>query len=433
MPAMERIRTHRRVVVDDRPLALAIGHRLRQARLAAGLTQQQLAGDRYTKAYISALENGIAKPSMAALNYLAPRLGKSASEMLADPSPAWTRVEADLALTTGDPGTALTLYRGLLETAQERGVRAGLQTAVAEALCRLDRPAEAIGPASEAARSFAELGREGDRAWAEYWLASAHTQQDNPDEARSLMRGVLDRVRAGLDLGPDFQTKVLIGLGMVATSQGEHGPALAYLEEARGLAEELDTRRRGTFLSTLARAYRVAGDLEAAIRVGLQALALLRAAESDLEAGLVENHLALAHLSNGNVGRALETVRAARATAGPDPILQSHLTDTEAQIQLEAAAPDIALALAAEALELATTGGHQKPALDALTTQARALSALGRHEEAAAAFARAAELADAGAPVSRRRAIYSAWADTLATLGRHDEAYALARRALASG
>ena len=66
------LKTRRRVVVDQRALAQAIGTRIRAARLAAQLTQQELAGDRYTKAYISALELGHAKPSMAALDYLRP-------------------------------------------------------------------------------------------------------------------------------------------------------------------------------------------------------------------------------------------------------------------------------------------------------------------------------------------------------------------------
>jgi tetratricopeptide (TPR) repeat protein len=421
------------VVVDDRPLALAIGQRLKQARLAVGLTQQQLAGERYTKAYISALENGIAKPSMAALNYLAPRLGRTASDILSDPSAAWARIEADLAVAGGDWESALPAFIGLLEATQERAARAELQTSIAECLCRLDRPTEAVRPASEAVRLFAELGRSAERARAEYWLASSHLQQDNPDEARSLLRGILEAIRNGLDLGGDFETRVLIGLGMVETMQGNHAPALAYLEQARELAEQLDTRRRGTFLSTLARAYRVAGDLEAAIRVGLQALALLRAAESDFEAGLVENHLALAHLANGNAARALDTVRQARSSAGRDPVLLSNLADTEARIQLQRGHPNEALELASDALRLAEEGLSQKSVLDALTTRARALSALERHEDAAAAFEQAAAIADASAPVSRRREIYSAWADSLAALGRHDEAYALARRALSSG
>ena len=103
MPLVDvQTRQRRRVVVDDRPLALSIGARLRVARKRAGLTQQALAGDRYTKAYISALETGVAKPSMAALNYLSGRLGMPASSFISDTETAWTRLEADLRLAQGD-------------------------------------------------------------------------------------------------------------------------------------------------------------------------------------------------------------------------------------------------------------------------------------------------------------------------------------------
>jgi tetratricopeptide (TPR) repeat protein len=423
-------RTRRRVVVDDRPLAHAIGQRLRQARLAAGLTQQQLAGDRYTKAYISALENGIAKPSMAALNYLAPRLGKTASEILADPSSAWARVEADIALAAGRWRDALDGYTSLLERAEDRGTRADLLTGIAEALCRLDRPAEAIRPSSEAARLFGELSREVDRARAEYWLSSAQHQQDNPDEARGILRSILDRTRAGLDIGSDATTRLLIALAMVESFQGQHSAALAYLEEARSVVADMDLRRRGMYLAALASAYRTAGDLEAAIGSGTQALALLRAADAGLEAGLVENQLALAYVANGNIKRARETVRRARAGLGGDERLDAGFADTEAVIELEDGQPARALELADEAIGLAERTDHQKALLDALVTRARALAALGRAEEAATTFERAAALGERAAPASRRRQILSAWADSLAALGRHDEAYALARRAL---
>jgi transcriptional regulator with XRE-family HTH domain len=423
-------RTRRRVVVDDRPLAHAIGQRLRQARTAAGLTQQQLAGDRYTKAYISALENGIAKPSMAALNYLAPRLGKTASEILSDPSSAWARLEADLALAAGRWQDAHDGYAVLLELALERGARADLLSGVAETLCRLDRPAEAIRPATEAAGLFRELDRPADVARAEYWLASAHVQQDNPEEGRAILRSILDRVRAGLDLGPDFATRLLIGLAGVESYHGQPSAALAYLEEARGLAADLDTRRRGAFLAAMASAYRNAGDLEAAIRTGLQALALLRAAESDLEAGLVENQLALAYVAMGSIKRARETIRHARAAGGADERLQSSLVDTEASIELAGGEPARALELADEAISLAERTEHRKALLDGLVTRATALSALGRAEDAATTFEKAAALAEQSAPASRRRQVLSAWADSLAAVGRHDEAYALARRAL---
>ena len=61
---MPRTRVAARAVEKDRELARRIGGRIREARHRAGLTQQQLAGDRYTKAYVSALETGIARPSM---------------------------------------------------------------------------------------------------------------------------------------------------------------------------------------------------------------------------------------------------------------------------------------------------------------------------------------------------------------------------------
>jgi tetratricopeptide (TPR) repeat protein len=429
---MAIIKTRRRVVVDDRPLARSIGTRLRQARLAAGLTQQQLAGDRYTKAYISALENGIAKPSMAALNYIAPRLGTTASEILSDPTVAWARIEADLALASGEWLQAHDAYVALLETASERRARAELLLGIAESLCRLDRPAEAIRPATEAASLFGDLNRQADKTRAEYWLASAHMQQDNPVEARSLLHGALERVRAGLDLGNDFSTRVLIGLATLEAYQGESSKALAYIEEARGLIADLDTRRRGAFLAAVASTYRKNGDLEGAIRTGQQALALLNAAESELEAALVENQLALAYLANGSVAKARATIRHARDGAKSSPRLDAVMADTEASIELDGGNASKAAELADEAIALAERTDHSKALLDALATKARALAALGQNDDAAATFERAAELAEKIGPASRRRQILSAWADTLAALGRHDEAYALARRALAS-
>ena len=71
---MPRTKTTARATESDRELAHRIGQLIREARHRAGLTQQQVAGDRYTKAYVSALETGIARPSMVALNHIAERL-----------------------------------------------------------------------------------------------------------------------------------------------------------------------------------------------------------------------------------------------------------------------------------------------------------------------------------------------------------------------
>ena len=50
------------------------GEKLKQARLAAGLSQRQLCGERITRNMLSQIENGTARPSVPTLQYLADRL-----------------------------------------------------------------------------------------------------------------------------------------------------------------------------------------------------------------------------------------------------------------------------------------------------------------------------------------------------------------------
>ena len=136
--ATSSARTRKVVVVDNSHVARRVGERIRQARARLHLTQAQLAEGRYTAAYISALERGLAKPSMAALTFLSERLGVSIPDLVAEERPAAGRLEADLLLASGKPQEALDRYDALLETAgEDRRNRAELLRGRAEALCRL--------------------------------------------------------------------------------------------------------------------------------------------------------------------------------------------------------------------------------------------------------------------------------------------------------
>ncbi|HEY7355345.1 MAG TPA: helix-turn-helix transcriptional regulator [Ktedonobacterales bacterium] len=64
--------------------AMTIGARVRQARLAAHQTQQQLAGEAYSKSYLSAVERDKMIPSFQALGFLAQRLGLPVSYFLGE-------------------------------------------------------------------------------------------------------------------------------------------------------------------------------------------------------------------------------------------------------------------------------------------------------------------------------------------------------------
>ncbi len=52
-----------------------LGERLRQLRVAAGLTQSELAGDRFSKEYVSQIERGKTRPTKETVEWLAVRLG----------------------------------------------------------------------------------------------------------------------------------------------------------------------------------------------------------------------------------------------------------------------------------------------------------------------------------------------------------------------
>src|SRR5438105_3680857 len=54
---------------------LRLGERLRQLRVAAGLTQTDVAGDHFSKEYVSQIERGKTRPTRETINWLAQRLG----------------------------------------------------------------------------------------------------------------------------------------------------------------------------------------------------------------------------------------------------------------------------------------------------------------------------------------------------------------------
>src|ERR687884_752122 len=52
-----------------------LGDRLRQLRVAAGMTQTDLAGERFSKEYVSQIERGKTRPTSETIEWLAAKLG----------------------------------------------------------------------------------------------------------------------------------------------------------------------------------------------------------------------------------------------------------------------------------------------------------------------------------------------------------------------
>src|SRR5918994_7668179 len=61
-----------------RSAGLRLGDRVRQLRMSAGMTQTELAGDRFSKEYVSQIERGKTRPTQETIQWLAARLGVDA-------------------------------------------------------------------------------------------------------------------------------------------------------------------------------------------------------------------------------------------------------------------------------------------------------------------------------------------------------------------
>lgn len=432
MSTKQARRTRRVVVVDESALARRIGQRIRDARTRRGVSQRELAGDRFTGQYVSSLERGAVKPSMAALNYLAERLGVGVRELLDPPTEPWSRVDADLRLASGDIEEAERLYRDLAQVAPTPGARAEALLGRAEALCRQNRGADAISPAAEALDLFDRAGRPAGAAWATYWLASAQYQTDNVAEARALLDGLLKRMRAGLEVEPGFKLRLLTSLASVVGWGGDHTSALAYLEEGRELIGDLDPRLQAAYYLSLAQNYKQSGDLEAAVRAGNRSLGLYEGLEARLEISVLHNHMALTYMKLGNLKNAIKfaELAASEARVLDDRRSLAWVTETQAEIALEAGEPQRALELCEQALTLGEEAASPETRVAGLLTAAKAQQALNNTDEARSAFQGATEIAKSTGSRARRRQVLAAYADFLTQTGDDKAALAVYREAV---
>jgi tetratricopeptide (TPR) repeat protein len=410
----------------------ALGGRLRDLRLRAGMTQAQLAGERYTGAYISALENGLVRASMAALAYLGERLDVSPEDLLRETAPQWERLEADLQLAAGNWEPAADRYTKLLERRQSKTKTALLLRGRAEAYCRLGRAHDALTDAAAAYEALRQAGSHVDAVYAGYWLAYAHHQLDNVAESRAIAHQLLAEIRAGLSVQADFKVRLLVGLATNESWDGRHDRALAFLEEARALTDELDDRGRASFLFSLANGFAQTGDHEAALRAGSEALGLFEAIDAKREAGSLRNTLAMTNLQLGNVSRAAELATEGRALVERfgDRRLLAHVAETQAQIALAQHDDEAVNHFANEALEVARSTGNGHAEASALLTLARWHRDRSEPAKAEETYAEAATLLRRIGPKARLAEVLREWADLLVTQERHEEAVELLQEAL---
>src|SRR2546429_3908750 len=214
---------------------LRLGERLRQLRVAAGMTQTDLAGDRFSKEYVSQIERGKTRPTEETIKWIANRLGVDAG-FLANGVSADERGRVDAALARAD---------ALLEARRND-----------EALEELERIRAAV-----LATGLSELET---RA-----LSSEATIRIRRGEVREAI-ALLERARA-LTEGSGFsdveRADVIFRLGVGRYKLNSIQTAIGLFDEALKLAERSEIRSdqlRSNILAWRSRCYRRRRDLEAA-------------------------------------------------------------------------------------------------------------------------------------------------------------------------
>jgi tetratricopeptide (TPR) repeat protein len=144
---------------------MSFARRLKQARLAAGMTQAQLAEPMYTHAYVSTLEAGRRQPSPTAAKHFAQKLGRDVDELMTGRPPhlaaslRLTLQEARVALSRGEfDETERIAEKAVRDAKKYRLVR--LHAAGLELLALAAERRSQLGRAQELYQEIEELLRE---------------------------------------------------------------------------------------------------------------------------------------------------------------------------------------------------------------------------------------------------------------------------------
>jgi tetratricopeptide (TPR) repeat protein len=365
MPDSTAIRQQQRASAAQ--AGLRLGERLRQLRVAAAMTQTDLAGDRFSKEYVSQIERGKTRPTHETVAWLAERLGVDAG-FLANGVSADERGRVDSALARVD---ALLEARRNDEAQEEiESIRAAVLATgmpelevralsgeatvrirsgeVREAVALLER-ARALTESS----SFSDVER-ADVLFrlgvARYQLNSIQTAIGLFDEAIKLaerseipsdhlrsnifawrsrcyrrrrdLEAAREDVERALELAEGLNDKrtaadVYFQASIIADREGHWVLARSYAERAKSAYEELSDRLNlGRLLNNLGGINFLLGHPEEAVTSLKDAVRIALEVGDDAEAAHAVNGIAQVHLRTGDVDRAEEQARYALELLG---------------------------------------------------------------------------------------------------------------------
>jgi tetratricopeptide (TPR) repeat protein len=340
------------VQVSSADAPTTLGQRVRQARVARGLTQSELADSRFSKQYVSQIERDQLRPTEATLRWIADRLEVD-TQFLATgvDGRELDRVESvvargEAALEAHDYGEAITLLAGVIESlpaeaAPDLELRALLAESWArmyigemrEALPLLTRARElvedtvfsdvdraevlfrlgccryrlasvttALALFNEALDLAERSGIPCDRLRSRIfgWRSRCYRRQRDWEAAREDVERALELAEA-LDDRRATADAYFLG-ALVSERRGQWVAARSYAERAKVLYEEIDDRANtGKLLTTLGGLTFLLGKPDESIPLFKQAFAVALEVGSDADAAQAVSSLAQVHLRTGQL------------------------------------------------------------------------------------------------------------------------------------
>ncbi|MEW2377925.1 helix-turn-helix transcriptional regulator [Micromonospora sp. NPDC047812] len=428
--------------VDSRDDAVgeSLGDRIRRLRLARGLTQQQVVGSRYTRAYLGAVESGARMPSPEALAHFADRLGLAVDDLRhGRPANAAAQLAAEQAaarreLSAGRLDAAERTLTGIRRRAEryrlsELAGWAGYHLAEAQlhrgrtedAATRYDELADQLPDDCPALRA-AVLARQA------YCLLVAG---DAP-RAVALLEGGLRALRAAPPVDADAELRLTNALMYTFLE-------LSWRERARRLEREVTPLlTRATNREWVAQFHAVAGQLRRDGELDEADRHLREAVRRYTELGLTRE-IGLCHWARGYVllragrpGEAGAQLRRARETLGDVGAVLDHAGATLelAEARRREGALDEAADLAEEAARAATASDHREIMAEADRVRGLVRAAQGDGDQARRLLLRAVDRYERAGLMGDVVITCRHLAELLLARAERDEAAAVLRRGL---
>ena len=351
---------HETVTQPARSAGTHLSERVRSLRVAAGLTQTQLAGTRFSKEYISQIERGKTRPTATTITWLADQLGVDPAFLASGVSTEErARVEAQLeraeALSAAHSyEDAITAFREVGQAVEESGSAALQARALAGEAWALQEPGhvrEAIDLLQRARElverpEFSDIDRADvlfRLAVCRYKLSSISTAVALFDEALELAErvghpcGLLrsdilqwrsrcrrrlrdyeaarDDVERALELAQDLGDRAAIArayfqASLVAQREGHYVLSRSYAQRAKELYQQVnDERNVGRLHLMLGGLTLLLGDEEHAVEHLKASYSRALDADSPADAAQALEGIARVHLNRGEYDQADELAR----------------------------------------------------------------------------------------------------------------------------